>query len=220
MSLKGRIKLLIFDLDGTLVDSLRDITDAINHAIAPLGYEPLRPEDARRFVGRGVTKLIEQVLTQEHRGRAQEVLDRFLGYYSENLLRHTRAYPGVRETLEALGRYKKAVLSNKRQALSERILEGLGLRGYFQYVIGSDTLKEKKPSPAGILYLLEKEALRPEEAMIIGDSELDIQAGRAAGVVTAAVTYGYRDPELLKDADYLINGSLRTLIGLLEDGSS
>ncbi|RME68632.1 MAG: HAD family hydrolase [Nitrospirae bacterium] len=217
--LKDKIKLLIFDLDGTLVDSLQDITDAINYAIAPLGYKPLTPERARNFVGKGVTKLIEQILNEKHIDRLQDVLDRFLEYYSQNLTTHTRAYPGVKETLEALKDYKKAVLSNKRQKLSERILKELGLIGHFSYVIGSDTLNQKKPSPQGILYLLEKEGLGPEEAMIIGDSELDIEAGKRAGVLTVSVGYGYRDPELLKGADYFINGSLTTLIELLEGPS-
>lgn len=216
-SLKHRIKLLIFDLDGTLVDSLRDITDAINHAIGPLGYKPLSPEKAKHFVGRGVTKLIESILDEKHRENLQEVLDRFLEYYSQNLTRHTRAYPGVKETLEALKGYKKAVLSNKRQALSERILRELGLIEHFHYVIGSDTLNQKKPSPQGILYLLQKEGISPEEAMIIGDSELDIEAGKKAGVLTVAVGYGYREPELLKGADYFIEDSLSRLIELLEE---
>ncbi len=216
-SLNKRIKLLIFDLDGTLVDSLQDITDAINYAIEPLGYSPLSTSEARGLVGRGITKLIESILKEAHKPQLQQILDRFLQYYSSHLTVHTRAYPGVPETLRALGRYKKAVLSNKRQALSRRVLEELGLAEHFEYIIGSDTLQEKKPSPAGILYLLKKESLQPHEAMIIGDSDIDIQAGRAAGITTVAVGYGYRDPELLKgSADYFINGSLRTLIELLE----
>ena len=214
--LKQTIKLLIFDLDGTLVDSLQDITNAVNHAISPLGYEPLTPAKARGLVGRGITKLIGAILRDEHKPHLPQVLDRFLDYYTEHLTVHTRPYPGVPETLHALKGYKKAVLSNKRQALSERVLNNLGLLRHFDYVIGSDTLPEKKPSPVGVFYLLEKEGIGPSEAMIIGDSDIDIQTGRAAGVVTVAVTYGYREPSLLKDADYLISGSLSKLIELLE----
>lgn len=215
-SLNSKIKLLIFDLDGTLVDSLIDITNAINYALKPWNYNLLTPETARKLVGRGITKLVESILKPEHKRELNKVLDRFLDYYKQHLTDHTRLYPHVKEVLSVLGSYKKAVLSNKRENLSRQILHELTIAEYFDYVIGSDTLSEKKPSPVGIFYLLERESLTPEQAMIIGDSEIDIQTGKAAGVITVAVGYGYRDPELLRGADFFIKDSIIELLNILD----
>ncbi len=211
------IKLLIFDLDGTLVDSLRDIAEAINHAIRPLGYEPLGPEELMPLVGRGITRLIEGLLRNETEEVRRKALDSFLQYYSEHLTVHTRPYPGVRETLEGLRHYRKAVLSNKREGLTRRVLESLGLLRYFHHVLGSDSLGEKKPSPLPVRYLLEREGLSPSEAIIIGDSEIDIQTARNAGVKSVAVCYGYRPVEMLQGADYYIRDSLLELPALLTE---
>ncbi len=209
------LKLIIFDLDGTLVDSSRDITNALNHAIEPYGFEPLAIEDTIKMVGEGLTRLVEKMLGENNAAIKDDVLDRFIKYYSEHLTDFTEPYPGIRETLEKIGRYKKAVISNKREYLSKKLLEELGLMRFFDIVLGSDSVSEKKPSSAPVKKVLEILKIEPNEAVIVGDSDFDIQAGKGAGVSTVAVTYGYRSKELLKNADFLIDNinQLLTLIG-------
>jgi phosphoglycolate phosphatase len=224
-------KLIIFDLDGTLVDTARDITEALNHAIKPHGLGPVSVEETTTLIGEGTTRLIEKALAPlgERLDEANDetikaVLKSFLDYYSENLAVHSRLYPNVRETLLRLRAFDKAVLSNKREDLSRRLLEDLGVAGEFTLIAGSDTTSSRKPSPGPVRYVLEKSGARPEEALMIGDSPYDIEAAKGAGVKTVAVTYGYRDRALLKDADYMIDDMaelpplLVTLGSLQEDG--
>ncbi len=205
-----KIKLIIFDLDGTLVNSIADITNALNYAIGPYGLEQLTIERTTSLVGEGVTRLIEKLVGQKAADLKAAnlkniVLKRFLECYSKHLTDLTVPYPGVRETLEMLGNYRKAVISNKREDLSRRLLENLGLSGYFEVIWGSDSVPEKKPSPAPVLEMLKEISCGPDEAVMVGDSNYDIEAGRAAGVKTVAVSYGYRHVSLLKDADFIID---------------
>ncbi|HEB76833.1 MAG TPA: HAD family hydrolase [Nitrospirae bacterium] len=212
----GRIRLILFDLDGTLVDSSRDITNALNHAIAPLGLEPLSVEETVRLVGEGITRLIEKAAGATDEETKEDVLRRFLEFYAGHLTEHTRPYPGVPETLERLGSYRKAVISNKREELSRRLLSELGLDSHFAHILGSDSTPEKKPSPLPLLTVIETEGLTAENALMVGDSDLDIEAGRRAGVVTVGAAYGYRPLESLKDADFLMRESLVELSGIIE----
>jgi phosphoglycolate phosphatase len=203
------VKLIIFDLDGTLIDSSIDITNAINYAIEPYGVKPVTVEETISLVGEGITRLMEKIVIN-HQPSAVSLskdllVDRFLDHYSAHLVDKTTVYPGVRETLERLKGYKKAVISNKREALSTRILNDLGLLKYLDLVVGSDTTPERKPSPIPILHVLSKLNIKTEGAVIVGDSNFDIEAGKAAGIKTIAVTYGYRPLDLLKGADFIIN---------------
>jgi phosphoglycolate phosphatase len=200
-----KIRLIIFDLDGTLVNSSIDLTNALNYAIAPYGLEILTVEKTISLVGEGITRLIEKVLGQRTSEIGSAVLERFLDYYSAHLSDFSLPYPGVRETLEKLRNYQKAVISNKREDLSIRLLEDLGLAGYFAVVWGSDSVREKKPSPLPVLALLKKLSCWPDEAIMVGDSTYDIEAGKAAGVRTAAVSYGFRDASLLREADFILD---------------
>jgi len=203
-----KIKLIIFDLDGTLVNSSVDITNALNYAIGPYGLEELTIAGTISLVGEGVTSLIGKLLGQSAAEQKDVVLKRFLDYYSGHLTDFTLPYPGVRETLEMLGDYRKAVISNKRTDLSRRLLEDLGLSDYFEFIWGSDSVTEKKPSPVPVLEMLKKVGCGSDEAVIVGDSNFDVEAGRAAGVRTVAVSYGFRDASLLKDADIIIDNML------------
>jgi phosphoglycolate phosphatase len=220
------IKLLIFDLDGTLMDTIQDITNAVNFAVQPLGMRPFPVNEITLKVGAGLTKLIEGVIPADgsvsphakERGEIDslrnETLNRFLEYYTEHLLDTTHLYPQVEETLSRLGNYKKAVLSNKRAALTRRALEGTGIVGFFDSVLGSDSVSDKKPSPMPIFEVMKRFGMSRENTVIIGDSSFDIEAGRKAGILTIAVTYGYRDRDILKDADYMID-SFGELLDLL-----
>lgn len=200
-----KIKLIIFDLDGTLVDSSVDITNALNYAIEPYNLEKLTVEKTISLVGEGLTRLVEKLLGEDSSEMLPEVLDRFINYYSEHLTDFTLPYPGVRETLEDLGDYRKVVISNKKELLSRRLLDELKLSGYFDIILGSDSVEEKKPSPKPLYQVMKTLSFLPGETIIIGDSNYDIEAGKAAGVTTIAVSYGFRDVTFLKEADFIID---------------
>ncbi|MBI5633519.1 MAG: HAD-IA family hydrolase [Nitrospirae bacterium] len=208
------IKLIIFDLDGTLVDSSVDLTNALNYAIEPCGIEKLTAKQTKGLVGEGITKLIEDLLGPDRCDVHSLTLDRFMSYYSDHLVDFTVPYSGVVDTLKDLSSFRKAVVSNKRESLSKAVLGDLGLLRYFDLVLGSDSVGEKKPSPKPLMKVMEALSCRPSDTVIVGDSNFDIEAGRAAGTLTCAVTYGYRDARLLKNADMHID-CFHDLLGLL-----
>ncbi len=214
------LRLIIFDLDGTIVDSSIDITNAINYAIKPLGMKPVQPSDTIKIVGEGITRLIEKLLPEELSEDRAETTKRFIDYYSAHLLDFTRAYPHVEEVLKALNDYKRAVISNKREGLSISILDGLGLLRYFDLILGSDSAGAKKPSPIPVQRVMDCLGARAEETIIVGDSNLDIEAGKAAHIRTIAVTYGYRPRDVLMDADFMIDDmvDLIKVVKLLQNG--
>lgn len=199
-----RIKMIVFDLDGTLVNSIVDIANSLNYATGAYGIPPKTAEEVGSLVGDGITKVIERIIGKDKLPFRDDVVKRFLDFYSEHIVENTFPYPGVRETLEGLNMYKKVVISNKREGLSVKALQALDLLKFFDLVLGSDSTKEKKPSPVPLLYALSSFGLGPKDAIMVGDSDLDIAAGKGAGVKTVGVTYGYRDRSFLGDADYII----------------
>ena len=200
------LKLLIFDLDGTLVDTSLDIADAVNYAVEPLGKSRYSVEEIKAMVGSGITKLFRSLIPPESSIPEESIIKRFLDYYSAHLLDNTKAYPYVKETLSRLGdHYKKAVISNKREGFSREILEGIGILQFFDIVLGSDSVREQKPSPVPVLEVMKRFGAAKDEAVMIGDSSYDIEAAGAAGTKVIAVTYGFRSRETLKDADYIID---------------
>jgi phosphoglycolate phosphatase len=210
------IQVVIFDLDGTLVDSSIDICHAINYALEGLNVPAVTVPKTISLIGEGITRLFEKVIEIHHIPSDKEpLIRRFLDHYSAHLADNTTVYPGVMDTLESLNGCPKVVISNKREDFSARLLELLGMRKYFDFVVGSDTTPEKKPSPVPIRYVLSKFGIRPEEAVIIGDSTFDIEAGKAAGIRTIAVTYGYRSISLLQGADFIVD-SMPDVIPLIK----
>jgi phosphoglycolate phosphatase len=197
--------LILFDLDGTLVNTSADLTHALNYALKPYGIKELSVNETVKLVGEGISRLIEKALSNKNLQQVRQATERFLDYYSKHLTDFSTLYPGVAETLEKLHSYKKAVISNKREDLSVRLLDDLGLLNCFDLVAGSDTAPEKKPSPVPVYYILKKLHVTPDEAVIVGDSGFDIEAGKKAGIKTIAVSYGFREKELLTDADYIID---------------
>ncbi len=215
------IKLLIFDLDGTLADTSRDITEAINYAVEPFKAGPYSIKETKAMVGSGITNLLHSLLPEDPASETsdtdsfEEVSRRFLDHYSKHLLDYTTAYPNVKETLSQVGSYKKAVLSNKRKSFSKDVIKGIGLLDYFDLVNGSDSVSEKKPSPVPVLETMKSFDAAKDETVIIGDSNFDVKAGKSAGIKTIAVTYGFRPVEMLKDADFIIN-DMGDLPGILD----
>jgi phosphoglycolate phosphatase len=210
----GPVRLVVFDLDGTLVDSVRDLATAVNAAldrVAP-GTPPLPLADVRAFVGEGARLLIERSLERAGVARpADEVLPVFLECYRSCLLDTTRLYPGVAEALDRLRGRSLAVLTNKPGELSRAILAGLGVADHFSCIWGPGEVPARKPDPAGLLHLARELGAQLSETIMVGDSPVDVRTGRAAGVRTVGVTYGL-DPEALRaDPPDLLIADLREL---------
>lgn len=200
------IKLVIFDLDGTLIDSRLDLVHSVNAALRHIG-RPELPEDViASYVGDGAPILIQRALGGEtvDESVVRKGLDFFLSYYREHKLDHTTVYPGVAEALAAIENSqngvprKLAVLSNKPVIPSRAIVEALGLGPFFSRIYGGNSFPTKKPDPEGVRTLLEEHEARPDEAVIVGDSHVDIRTGRNASVHTIGVTYGFA-PHTLED---------------------
>ncbi len=213
------VKLLIFDLDGTLADTGQDIADALNYSLSPFGVREYSVDETKAMVGSGISSLLNSLVPPDASSpdAEEEVTSRFLDFYAEHLMRNTYAYPHVQETLEQLGAYTKVVLTNKRTAYSREIIEKLGIAQHFDLIWGSDSVREKKPSPVAILDLLNHYSVSKEEAVMIGDSNFDVQAAKAAGIHVVAVTYGFRPREKLQGADYIIdsfNDLLKVIPGI------
>ena len=193
-------RLVVFDLDGTLIDSSQDLATAVNRAlqrVAP-GSAPLPLESVRAMIGEGARNLVARSLAAAGLTQApEELLAVFLECYSECLLDRTQPYPGVREALELLDGWALAVLTNKPGDMSRRILDGLGMRERFFRVYGGGDLPSRKPDPEGLRRLLGEADARAEDAVMVGDSAIDVRTGRAAGVRTVGVSYGL-DPESLR----------------------
>ena len=209
-----QLKLIIFDLDGTLTDSLADLTAATNRMRCRFGRAELSPEQVRQLVGQGSRNLVERALPGASAEEIEQGLGVFLAYNDAHIADKTRLYPGVAETLAALqGRGKQlAVISNKNVALCRKLLAVLRADGYFAAILGADSLPFRKPSPEPVMKLLADFGVSPQQAMMVGDSINDIAAGHGAGVVTVGCSYGYGDAIELSGADYRID----TFAGLLE----
>ena len=186
------VRALIFDLDGTLIDSKQDLIRSVNAMLMETGREPLHEDTISGYIGHGAPTLVGRALgngaTEEQRERA---LKFFLAHYEEHKLDSTCAYPGVAAALEELRGFSMAVLTNKPVRVSKRILEGLGLAKYFRAVYGGNSFETKKPDPLGAKKILEEFGAAPGEAMMVGDSEVDVQTARNAGTLAAAVNYGF-----------------------------
>lgn len=196
-----KIDLLIFDLDGTLVDTRQDLTNSVNFVRAQFGRPPLELTDVMSFVGEGLQKLMERTLPTQHAQQLAEAIKIFSDHYREHCLDFSTLYGGALAVLDHFRKKKMAVISNKPDEFTLAILKGLGVDRYFNIILGGDSQPQLKPSPAPILYILEKLNVQPSRAVIIGDGATDIESGKRAGIHTCAVTYGYRDRKVLAQAE-------------------
>jgi phosphoglycolate phosphatase len=197
----ARYDLVVFDLDGTLVDSREDLVAAVQHMLRRLGATPLPSETVVGYVGEGARRLVEQSLGGADEARVDEGLAVFRAYYAEHLLDRTLAYPEIPATLERLAAAgcRISVLTNKPEAMSRALLHGLGLLDRFAALIGGDTLATRKPDPQGLLHLAAQAGVAPERALLVGDSQIDVAAARAAGVAFCGALWGFF-PERLRRA--------------------
>jgi phosphoglycolate phosphatase len=197
---------LIFDLDGTLIDSQRDITSAVNSVRKEYGFEYLHVKQVRSYLGNGVNALVNRAVPEKKEMVQGEVLEKFKFYYRRCLTDTTVTYNGIKEMLETLKNKKKAVLSNKNEDFSCEIVKKLGISDYFVKVWGGDSTSIKKPSPKPIVDLVNLTNSDISKTVMIGDSANDFLAAKAAGIPSIAVLYGYSGIEQIKqyNPDFMV----------------
>ncbi len=211
------IQLVVFDLDGTLVDSKVDLALSVNAMREQMGLAALPFELIASYVGHGVTALVTRALgdlaTEEN---VQKGLAYFLGYYRQHMLDNTRMYPGVPEALDDLSDRKLAVLTNKPVRFSQEMLDRLGIAQKFTYIYGGNSFPQKKPDPMGLNKLMADLRITPRQTLMVGDSDTDVLTGRNAGVWTCGVTYGFGAPSLQEAPPDVLLDDLRKLPPLLD----
>jgi phosphoglycolate phosphatase len=187
-----KVRALVFDLDGTLIDSKQDLVNSVNATLREMKREALPTDLVASYVGSGAPVLIRRALggnpSEEELKRA---LAFFLVHYEEHKLDETRLYPGVAETLAELKSLPMSVLTNKPVKISVKILEGLGVSQYFQSIYGGNSFETKKPDPAGAKQILSELNVLPEQAAMVGDSEVDVQTARNARMRSVIVNFGF-----------------------------
>ena len=216
------MNLLIFDLDGTLIDSKLDLVHSVNATRAMMDLAPISDEVVASYVGNGAPILIRRALgPSASEAQVEHALKYFLAYYRQHMLDNTRLYPGVRDALDRLHEAgeKMAVLTNKPVRFSRSLVEGLGLAQHFFQVYGGNSFEQKKPHPVGIETLLGETGSARDRTVMVGDSGVDVRTARNAGVKACGVTYGFQPegfvedpPDLLVDnmsqlADYVLGRS-------------
>ena len=204
----GVKRLILYDLDGTLVDTRKDIVQATNHMRTQMGLAPLGDSEICRCVGLGLRQLVQSCLMTEDPGQTEEGMRVYRAYYTQHLLDHTVLYPGVREALEFFRPRSQAVVTNKPNPYSRQILEALGVAGYFFEIIAGDSEFAKKPDPEALLAIMQRQGTPARETVFVGDSPIDVETGARAGVFTVGVTHGFSDEAELKSAgpDHIVNG--------------
>jgi phosphoglycolate phosphatase len=188
----SEVRALIFDLDGTLIDSKLDLALSVNATLEKLGRNPLPHEQIFSYVGQGAPALIARAMGSDASEEDCRIgLEFFIKYYSAHKLDNTVLYPGVRETLDALKGMPMAVYTNKPVRVSRNIIQELGVGDHFRFVYGGNSFERKKPDPMGVDSILREFGAAPAQAMIVGDSEVDVQTARNSGTWVCGVTYGF-----------------------------
>ncbi|MFI9655360.1 Phosphoglycolate phosphatase [Pseudomonas aeruginosa] len=213
-------RLVMFDLDGTLVDSVPDLTAAVDSMLASFGRPPAGIEKVRQWIGNGARVLVRRALAGsiEHDGIGEEETEAALALFMEAYADShalTEVYPGVVDTLKWLKRngVEMALITNKPERFVAPLLDEMKLGRYFRWIIGGDTLPQQKPDPAALLFVMKMAGIEPEDALFVGDSRNDVLAAKAAGVRCAALTYGYNHGRpIAEEAPTLVIDNLRDLL--------
>jgi phosphoglycolate phosphatase len=204
------VDLLIWDLDGTLIDSRRDIADCVNWTLQDMGLETIPHEHIYRYVGHGVRALIQGAVEEAHGQDYDTAMKIFDTHYRAHLLDHTQLYEGLLDVLEYYRTKQMAIITNKPQRYTDPIIEGLELKPYFGAILGREACIEMKPHPQPVFKVMELLPAAAERTVIIGDTEIDIEAGRRAGIRTCGVLFGFGNEESVRAAapDYLVEQPL------------
>lgn len=208
---------LIFDLDGTLVDTKADLAAATNFMLAALALPPLTVSQVERLIGEGARVLVARALGPQRADLVPRGFSLFMEYYTAHLLDHTHPYPGIRDLLAAAHTQglTLSVLTNKPEVPSQAILTGLGLADFFEVIVGGDTLPMRKPDPLGVQDLQRRTGIALATTLLIGDSRIDMATGQAAGVTTCGVTWGFDAEGVREYAPWLVVDSVPQLATLL-----
>lgn len=194
---KREVDLFLFDLDGTLSDSKKDLVTAINKTLVSFGFSELPEDTVITLVGKGVSKLLANFSGD---GSAKfETFRVYMEHLDKHLLDTTKPFPGVVETLSSITK-KKAVVTNKLKAMAERVVTGLGIADTIDFIVGADTAQSMKPNPDPIIFALKQFGIEPSRTVMVGDTTDDIVAAKAAGVIPCGVTYGFGTRKDLEDA--------------------
>jgi phosphoglycolate phosphatase len=216
----SKIKLVVFDLDGTLVNSQYDLTDSVNFVRQKYGFSPLPVDKVASYLGSGITALVKAVLSELKSTEFELAVKMFKDNYSQHLTDKTLPYKDVVEMLSNIS-CQKVLLSNKDENFSKQILKTLNLSNFFTEIYGGDSFKEKKPNPLPIYEIMKKFSLNKENIIMVGDGTNDIMVGKNAGIKTIGVLYGYSSQEQLNNLapDYIAKTpkEIVTVIGKLED---
>lgn len=217
-----RKRLIIYDLDGTLIDTRRDIADAANHMRVKMGLYPIVEERIWGYVGKGLVHLVQSCLETEDVKKIRAGAKVYRRYYAQHLLDKSDLYPGGREFLELFRGERQAMITNKPNPYAETMLKALFVYRYFFKVVAGDKEYPYKPDPASTLAVMKAADVQPEETLWVGDSTVDIETARAAGVHVAIVAHGFTDREklkaaapdkLYKDFQSLLNDARKALFG-------
>jgi len=200
-------KLILYDLDGTLADTRQDIINGVRYALVTLKGPDLTDDEIKDCVGTGLHALIKQVFRTEDEKLADRGAKLYREHYKKHMLDHTRLYPGAREFLEYFKDRKQAVITNKPNPFSSQIFEALGVAHFFIAILAGDNGLPFKPDPAAIHHLIEQTGAKPEEVIFVGDSPIDIQAARNAGVEVVTLSHGFASEATLREAkpDHLVH---------------
>lgn len=187
----GSPVLIVFDLDGTLIDSRRDLAESANQLLAERGGKPLDLETVTQMIGGGAAQLVQRTFAASGLEADADGLSRFLEIYDTRLVKTTKPYPGVPHVLAQLSGHARAVLTNKPRKPAEWILEVLGLRHHFVEIVGGDGPFARKPDPEGLQHLIARHGATPAATVLVGDSPIDVETARSAGTRCCIVSYGF-----------------------------
>lgn len=206
------VDLIFFDLDGTLTDSIPPAIESIQKMLAELKFPLKSIEEINQYVGFGEIPLISGAIGTNEPKALKIAMEVYFKHYTQEGIKKVPLYPHAREILDHFKNKTNIILSNKRDEFIRKIIQNLGLENYFQEILGGDTSPCLKPDPCTINNLLEKYAIPPERAILIGDMQIDVQTGKNAGIHTCGVTYGFDGPEKIKQANP--NFIISDLLGL------